>query len=114
LKFIGGKGDIEGRKPVIGKGGKGGSSRPNAIPEFFSQYAIGGGGRSRFLENVSELGGWVLGRSGMGLPEEEVLRSFCGKKEQPKGMVSGCSGIGVHGLDITGGAATDRQRREVR
>ena len=43
LKFIGREDNVEDSKPVIGKGGKGGSGRPNAILEFFNQYAIGGG-----------------------------------------------------------------------
>ena len=113
LKFIGEEDNIEDSKPVIGKGGEGGGDGPNAVPEFLNQYAIGGGGGARFLENVSELGGWVLGRRDMSLHAKEILRSFYGEEEQFEGMASGCSGIGMHGLDIAGDVLKAGVQRQV-
>ena len=49
----------------------------------------------------------------MSLHEEEILRSFCGKKKQFKGMVGGCSGIGVHGLDITRDVVETGMQRQI-
>ena len=49
----------------------------------------------------------------MSLHEEAILRSFCSKKEQLKGMVGRCSGIGMHGLDITRDVVETGMQRQI-
>lgn len=76
LELIGGKDDVQVRKPVGGKGRKNSKSSPNAIAKFLDQYTIGGSRRTRFMKDVSKMRGRTQGRSGMALHEEKGLQRF--------------------------------------